>query len=107
MSKQGRTLTREEVLRETGMSAAELDRRNETARRPAQPAPADRLSPSEGGGCSSRFKEACVAQTPPQQPAAACPSDPAPTETIFVRTNRVREEAAGLREPATRPPACP
>ncbi|QQG36489.1 MAG: hypothetical protein HYS17_01470 [Micavibrio aeruginosavorus] len=104
MSKQGRPLTREEVLRETGMSAAELDRRNEQARRPAQTAPADRLSPSEGGSCSSRFREACAAQAPLQQPVGACPSGSAPTETLFERTNRVREETAGLREPSR--PTC-
>lgn len=106
MSKTGRTLTREEVLRETGMSAAELDRRNEQARRPAQTAQAERLSPSEGGGCSSNFKQACAATAPLQPAVGACPSGPAPTETIFERTNRVREEAAGLREPVARP-ACP
>lgn len=96
------------------MSPAELDRRNAQAREPQRSGgnwdrkpEADRLTPSEGGGCSGNFRRAGEATQPLQQPVGGCPSAPKPTENIFERTNRVREEAAGLREPAAAPPPAP
>ncbi len=94
------------------MSSAELDRRNAQARAPQRDGTwerkpeADRLSPSQGGGCQANFRQAGEATQPLQKPVGDCPQPELP-RNMRMETRRNADAMAEIDRNGAPPPAPP